>query len=1212
MSGRCSIITPIHRWLINLGWLLAAFQAVRAADNPGQNPPGITNVVTVPLESIAAVKLRANTSASNALVRVRGTVLDERPGEYIVVHDESGTIFAETYQVILPAIKERADLLGHPAADGNTVNLKNATVAPVPASESPGSGNSAVPDHPAKSPILTSVADIRNLSAETAAWHYPVRLRAVVTVNTKAIPYFFAQDDSAGISVLLDHIPTKLNPGDVVRIEGVTDPGGYSPIVLGSNVTVLGRPPLPAAQPETLLQLASGQDGSQWIEIRGVVRSLSFANGLAKLNVTDSGGTISVLVPAEKEPAYLLDAVVRIQGACGSTSNNKRQLVGLTMWASSLSDVRVEEAGVTDPLSQPAQTIASLGQFHARQTLQHRINIAGVVTYVEADFFFIQDAEAGVRVQAATRGRLRPGDYVMAAGYPGLGDYGFLLRDAVFKTVSHRPIPAPLILPVESPLDPQAHDLWVQLKARFLRSSKIGATDVLTLQMGNRVFDARLLTPLSARIKDLEPGSVLQVTGIYRVLVDEARVPKSFQVAVPREQDIRILEEPSWWTARRRIGVLALMGGIIGGTILWVFLLRRKVREQTASLRESEQKFRALVEKSLVGVYIIQNEQFVYANPRLAEIFGYTAAELTQPGHTVATIIAPEDLPMVRDQIRRRVENQAASAHYFFRGRHKNGGLIQAEVLGSQAEYGGQPAVLGMLLDVTESQRAQDKLATQARLLDLACDAIVVCDFDDRITYWNQSAARIYGPSAEQAVGRPAAAMMPVSPEAFQSAKTGVLQAGKWHGEFVHCNPAGEQVTVESRWTLVRDAEGRPKSILAISTDITQQKKLEARFLRTQRMESIGILAGGIAHDLTNVLAPILMSCHLLESEQTVVEKKQLIESILGSTHRAADLVKQILTFARGSDGRRALMQPRILLAELQKILSHTLPKTIQLKIEIAPDLWVICADSTQLHQVLMNLCLNARDAMPAGGQLTVTAENIMLTDDASARRHEVPPGTYVLFTVSDTGTGIPPEIRERIFDPFFTTKEIGKGTGLGLSTSLGIVKSHHGSLNVQSILGQGASFKAYLPAQPAARVPEATEDDSDRAFRGNNELVLVVDDEPAIRDGVRKTLELFGYRVCTANDGAQAVASYARQKSEIALVLMDMAMPVMDGPTAIHALARMNSEINIIAASGLANAGAIANINSPTVRAFLPKPYTADNLLRSIREVLHTRSINS
>jgi PAS domain S-box-containing protein len=1212
MSGRCSTITLIRTWLLNLGWLLAAFQTALAADNPAQNPPGITNAATVPLESIAAVKLRANTSASNALVRVRGTVLDERPGEFIVVHDESGTIFAETYQVILPAIKERADLLGRPAADGTTVSLKNTTVAPVAASESPGSGNSATPDRPTKLPTLTSAAEIRNLSAENAAWRYPVRLRAVVTVNPKINPYFFAQDDSAGISVRLEHVSTKLSPGDLVRIEGVTDPGGYSPQVLCTNVTVLGRTNLPAAQPETLLQLANGQDDSQWIELRGVVRSLSFANGLGKLNVTDSGGTISVNVPAEKEPTYLLDAIVRIQGACGSTANSRGQLAVLTMWASSLSDVSVEEAGVTDPLSQPTQSIASLGQFHTRQTLQHRINVAGVVTYAEADFFFIQDAEAGVRVQAPTGGRLQPGDYVMAAGYPGRGDFGFLLRDAVFKTVSHRPMPAPLILPVEQPLNPQAHDLWVQVKARFLRSSKIGTSDVLTLQMGNRVFDARTLTPISARIKNLEPGSVLQVSGIYRVLVDEARVPKSFQLAVPAERDLQILEEPSWWTTSRMIGVLGLMGGIIGATILWVFLLRRKVQEQTASLRESEQKFRALVEKSLVGVYVIQNEQFVYVNPRLAEIFGYTPAELTQPGHTVATIIAPEDLLMVREQIRRRIDKQAVSAHYFFRGRHKNGGIIQAEVLGSQAEYGGQPAVLGMLLDVTESKRAQDKLATQARMLDLACDAIVVCDFDDRITYWNQSATRIYGPSAEQAFGHSATAMMPVNSEAFRNAKTAVLKAGKWHGEFVHCNPAGEQVTVESRWTLVRDAEGSPKSILAISTDITQQKKLEARFLRTQRMESIGILAGGIAHDLNNVLAPILMSCHLLEIEQDIVERKQLVENILGSTHRAADLVKQILTFARGSDGRRALMQPRFLLTELQKILTQTLPKTIQLKIEIAPDLWVIYADSTQLHQVLMNLCLNARDAMPAGGQLTVTAENVMLVDDASARRHEVPLGTYVLFTVTDTGTGIPPEIRDRIFDPFFTTKDVGKGTGLGLSTSLGIVKSHDGALNVQSIVSHGASFKAYLPAQPAARLPEATEDDSDRTMHGNNELVLVVDDEPAIRDGVQKTLELFGYRVCTANDGAQAVACYARQKSEIALVLMDMTMPVMDGPAAIHALARMNSEINIIAASGLANAGAIANINSPTVRAFLPKPYTADNLLRTIREVLHSRSANS
>ena len=1170
--------------------------------------PVISN--SIPLRTIRSLDRGVPAGAGNAMVRLRGTVLDEQPGEFIVIHDLTGTIFAETHQAVLPKVKELVDLQGQPDLDIYPISLKNAVAVSVTAGGSTNQAASVSSDRPASLPLLTNVWQIRDLPPEKAAWHYPVRLRAVVTVNAHFQGYFFVQDNLAGISVWMPRITARPNPGDLVNIEGVSDPGRFSPIVMATNVTVLGTAPLPEAQPVTLFQLATGEEGSQWIEVRGVVRSVTFTNGMARLNLRDLSGTIPVNVPADREPTNLLDAIVRIKGACGSESNSRRQFMGFTMWVSSLADVQIEEPGVSDPLDQPVQSIATLDQFHPRQTLQHRISIGGIATLIDTNlnFFFIQDADSGVRVETAGNRQVKPGDYVIASGYPGLGSYGNLLQDAVFKVISQRQMPPPQQISEENPLDPQLHDRWVQIQARFLHCSKIGDVDVLTLQVGNRIFDARFIAPAPTRIKNLKSGSLLQVAGIYRVLTDEARTPKSLQLAVPSEQNIQVLEEPSWWTVKHTAAVVGVMSVFIGAAALWVLLLRRKVRQQTASLRQSESKFRSLVEQSLVGVYIIQNDRFVYANPQLAEIFGYTPEEAATP-LKLDDVIMPEDLELMREQIRRQIADEIDFAHYSIRGRRKDGSGIQLEVLGSRAESGGQPAVLGMVMDITERKLSQDKIAEQARMLDLASDAIVVCNLEDRILYWNQSAERIYGWTAQEAVDGIAFEKLRAGPAEFQEARKNLIHNRQWQGEFNHHNRQGEELTVAARWTLVHNSQGKPGSILAIYTDITRQKKLEALFLRTQRLDSIGVLAGGIAHDLNNVLAPILMSGQLLEMDPDATDRGNLIANILSSTQRAADLVRQILTFARGTDGSRSTAQPRQLLEDLQKLLNEILHKSITLRINCAPDARTIDVNATHLHQVLMNLCINARDAMANGGELTISAANAELDEHDAAANGNVKPGAYVVFSVTDNGIGITPEIRDRIFDPFFTTKEVGKGTGLGLSIALGIVKSHGGFINVQSSPNHGSCFKVYPPAQTAARPAEEIQGKDIGTFRGNNELILVVDDEAPVRNIATQTLKMFGYRVVTANNGAEAVSCYIRQKDEISLVLLDMMMPVMDGPATIQALAKLNPEVKIIAASGLTGEG---QLTSPTIRAFLPKPYTAEKMLNSVHIVLHSKIADS
>ncbi len=505
--------------------------------------------------------------------------------------------------------------------------------------------------------------------------------------------------------------------------------------------------------------------------------------------------------------------------------------------------------------------------------------------------------------------------------------------------------------------------------------------------------------------------------------------------------------------------------------------------------------------------------------------------------------------------------------------------------------------------DITERKRAEEQLREQATLLDNAQDAILVRDLEDNILFWNDSAKRIYGWPAAEVIGRNIKDIVYKGNAAqYDEAKRTVLSRGEWKGQLRQLTKDGKDIIAESRWTLVRDDRGEPKSVLVINTDVTEKRKIEAQFLRAQRMESIGTLASGIAHDFNNLLSPILMSIQLLQSRISDEDGQRLLAMLQASAERGASLVKQVLSFARGVEGERITLQTRHLIKEIVKILNDTLPKSIEVEYEASDDLSVVAGDATQLHQVLMNFCVNARDAMPGGGKLTIKAGNVRIDDNYARMNLEAKPGRFVVISIADNGIGIPPHIINKIFEPFFTTKEHGKGTGLGLSTALGIVKGHGGFINVYSEAGRGTQFKVYLPA---AETPFTLQSESSAFLPfGRGELILVVDDEIAIREITRGTLEAYGYRALTAADGTEAVALYAQHKDEIRLVMTDVMMPFMDGAATIRALQKLNPYVKIIASSGLAENGKIADMNG-AVRKFLPKPYTAQTLLMTLNELL-------
>ncbi len=636
---------------------------------------------------------------------------------------------------------------------------------------------------------------------------------------------------------------------------------------------------------------------------------------------------------------------------------------------------------------------------------------------------------------------------------------------------------------------------------------------------------------------------------------------------------------------------------------------RTKPKVAEENLSESETKYRLLFNSGNDAIFVFHPEKemektfFIEVNDVACRKLGYTREELLKM--TPGSICDQSQQHLFPERLKKLLTDK----HILYEDElsTKTGTAIPVEISAHLFEFNRKATVMAIARDITSRRRAESQLRDQAALLDKAQDAILVCDLNNYIIYWNKSAERLYGWKTQEAIGTNVFDLLfRNNSNQFGSSRRAILNRGEWQGELHQVTREGKDVIVESRWTLVHDHQGEAKSILMVNTDITEKKRIENQFLQAQRMESIGALAGGIAHDLNNILAPMLTAVQILQLRMKDKKSLHILETIEKNVKRGAEMVKQILAFARGVEGERIPLQLDHLLHEVQSILHETFPKSIEIEMDVAPCLWTVSGDATQLQQVLLNLCVNARDAMPDGGKLSIKVSN-KFVDENYARMHlSASVGHFVLISVTDTGVGIPPEIKNKIFEPFFTTKEVGKGTGLGLSTVVGIVNSHGGFLNVVSTPGEGSRFEVYLPAsEDAVTVENSSKQDS--LPRGDGELILVVDDEISVLDITRETLLTYGYRVMVAKDGAEAIGLFAAHRSEIKVVITDMIMPIMDGAATVRALRTIDRDIKIIVSSGFLDDSRKLLQLQNGVDGFLQKPYTARKLLSILHEVLNT-----
>jgi len=690
---------------------------------------------------------------------------------------------------------------------------------------------------------------------------------------------------------------------------------------------------------------------------------------------------------------------------------------------------------------------------------------------------------------------------------------------------------------------------------------------------------------------------------------DYQRVTQSLQNALDNNADYDLEFRVLWadksvhWVASKGQVYYDQTGKAIRMTGINMNITERKRNEEI--LRQSEERFRTLIDTAQEGIWVLDAyANTTYVNQRLSEMLGYTIEEML--GRSLFNFM--DNLAQVNAAKNFAQRQRGINEEYDYKFLRKDGSEIWTIISTNPIvdKNGKFIGVLGMLTDITERKHSEEKIREQAALLNITTDAILVRGQNNQILFWNQGAERLYGWKAEEALGKNANELLyhQSSHQVTKILET-LTNVGEWQGELHQVTKTGRKIIVESRWTLVRDDATKPNSILTVNTDITERKKLENQFLRTQRLESLGTLAGGIAHDLNNVLAPIMMAVQLLQVKSIDDHSQRLMSIIETNVKRGADLVKQVLSFARGIEGERAEIQIGHLVLELKKILSETFPKSINIQADIQiNDLWVLYGDATQLYQVLMNLCVNARDAMPESGTLSISAKNIVLDEHLLPIHPDAKVGSYIMIQVADTGTGITPEVLENIFEPFFTTKEVGKGTGLGLSTAIGIIKSHGGFMNVYSEINKGTEFQIYLPATKTTTT-QNQQDHPWKLLKGHGELILVVDDEAAICEVAKVSLESFGYRVLAAKDGIEAIALYTQHLNEIKVVILDMMMPSMDGTTTIQILQKINPQVNIVVASGLMSNEKATKISAFGIKTLLQKPYTTEQVLKVIHQVL-------
>jgi PAS domain S-box-containing protein len=622
------------------------------------------------------------------------------------------------------------------------------------------------------------------------------------------------------------------------------------------------------------------------------------------------------------------------------------------------------------------------------------------------------------------------------------------------------------------------------------------------------------------------------------------------------------------------------------------------------ALRENEERYRSIVEEGFDGIFVQKGLDIVYANAVVERMLGYDEGELVGMDHSM--IHPPELREVVRARALARMRGETMPQGFEVRLQRKDGSVFDGEINAGLVEVEGEPGVRVWVRDISERKRQQEIRRRLVTAVEQAAEGIVIADVRGDVLYVNPAHERITGYSAEEVIGGlPPMFRKDELDIATRRAINGTLKRGvAWSGRIKGRRKDGAPCVIDVTLSPVKDDTGRMVNMVGVERDVTEEVQLQQQLLQAQKMEAVGALAGGVAHDFNNILQVVLGFTELLLTEKA---GDASITPDLGKVQRAAkagaDLVKRLLLFSRKAEPRLVPMNLNQGVVEVEQLIRRTIPRMIEIRLDLAQELPRIYADPLQVEQILMNLAVNARDAMPDGGTLTLTTGAATIDQDYCRFHPEAVPGDHVFVEMKDTGHGMDRSTMQRIFEPFFTTKQVGRGTGLGLAMVHGIVKLHHGHITVYSEVGKGTAFRVYFPVIEEDEETDSLSSTAEMPASGT-ETILLVDDEPVVRELGARILAKSGYTVLEASDGREALEIFRRERARIGLVILDLIMPKMGGKECLEELLKIDPHVKTLVASGYSEEAAEQCLRMGA-KGFLPKPFEVKKAPALVRKVL-------
>ena len=1087
--------------------------------------PGLNFVEpTGSLQSDSRFSIRVTSSEnfaaadSKALVRVKGVVHSQQPGEAVTIWDDAGQIRIFAKQRYRLQLGDRIEAIGHPAFQGIDRVLQEGLFRLVAKNTT---NNYGVSSNQTK---LRLADQIRGLDRDRIVQQPPVSIEGVVTWVDSRTNFIFVLDSSGGIRVMQSQLPSgrRIQTGMLVKVDGIAALGGFAPVITNAIVRQTGTMELPDAPLTSLEQTLTGTEDGRWIQVRGYVRKVIEAGRTLELQLVAPGGEFTAHVPRDDGLRALQGSVVLVRGVCVAAANSRRQLTGIEIWSTVVEDVQTEQSAPEDLFALPRRSVASLRQFNLFNTLNERVRTFGAVTlHVPGRYLYVQDGDSSILALSDQAEPLSPGDRVEVVGFPGNDNGNFLMREAVYRRISPGPEPVPVQLPVLQSVNENLDGLLVRAEGSLLDVVNKPGEARLIVQAKGLLFEAKLDKGADFAKGEPDLGSKLAITGVYRIQRDEYGKPRSFLLNLRHGNDVRVLEPPPWWTLPRLLLVLAGVLVVFLLALLWTLETRRKnnlLLHAQVELKAAHDKLEERVQERTreLRKQIEAREHAQKALGRSEERFA--KAFRTNP--------VPLTLLAVSDQ-------QYVDANDSFL---QMTGFKRDDVLGRT------PAGLKLFPKPETLERILNALADKRLVRNLQTE---LCTQDGRTL------------------------TVLISAEAFE-------------------------------------LENQAHFLMSIQ-DITERLNVENQLRQAQKMEVVGQIAAGVAHDFNNILTVIQGHAELQLNVGKLDES--LAESLREISHaatRAASLTRQLLAFSRKQMLQRRPLDLRESLDHLSKMLQRIIGEHIDLRVQCAENIPPVLADAISLEQIVINLAVNARDAMPRGGPLTITAEPVNVDAKHMEREPDAMIGTFVRLSVADEGSGMTDNVRRKIFEPFFTTKEVGKGTGMGLATVYGIVKQHHGWIEVESKPGAGSVFRVFLPmADQEAQKESESGTSLIRAADVQSRTIFIVEDEAPLREMASKILQRLGHRVVQAKDGPEALALWPQHRKEIDLLFTDMVMPGgMTGRELADRLLRENPRMHVIYTTGYSMDLSDSGMNLIEGMNCLFKPYDATMLVRAVKKI--------